>query len=224
MPDQGKPMPLVAGFDRPSFARAFTALIAVVVWSALVLQYGLLIEATRDDIGPWWATLRFFSFFTVLSNLLVALVASRALAGSRVRGRFLEDPRVRGAAALCIGITCGIYHFVLAATWSPQGAQRLADLALHYAVPSLYLAWWLGCAEHGRLAWIDALRWLLFPLLFLTWVLVRGRWLHEYPYPFLDVDALGVGLVVRNAFAIGVLFVLAGFALVALDRRVLRSG
>lgn len=204
---------------RLSFVRGFAALIAAIAWSALVLQYALLLGMTPEGIGPLRATLRFLSFFTVLSNLLVALTASFAVAGtpSAIRD-FFVSARVRGAAALCIGITCGIYYFVLAATWSPQGAQLLADVQLHYVVPALYLLWWGGCAVHGQLEWSDALRWLLFPLAFLAWVLARGAWLHEYPYPFLDVDTLGLDVVARNACAIGALFLLAGLVLIGFDR------
>ena len=214
----------VLRIDRPFATRAFAAAIAAIAWSALILQYVLLLDATRVDLGPLQATLRFFSFFTVLSNLLVALTTSCALAATHsTPDRFLGGDRVRGAAVLCIGVTCGIYHFVLAATWFPHGAQRVADVVLHYLVPALYVLWWLACAAHGRLVWSDALRWLLLPLAFLLWVLLRGGEVHEYPYPFLDVDALGLGTVLRNAFAIGALFLLAGLALVAFDRGLRRT-
>lgn len=201
-------------FDRP-----FAAVVALLAWVALILQYALLIDATLGDIGPWYGTLRFFSFFTILSNLLVALTASAAVAGqSAPLLGFFARPRVRGCAALSISITCAIYYFVLAATWAPQGAQLLADVLLHYVVPVGYVAWWIACAPHGRLVWSDALRWLTFPLAFLLWTLLRGAWLNEYPYPFVDVDALGMAVVLRNSLAIGGLFALAGIGFVAVDR------
>lgn len=205
--------------SRPLPDRAFAASVAIIAWSALFLQYALLVRATLHGIGPALATLRFLSFFTILSNLLVALTTTfAALAGSSAPAGLFARPRVRGAAALCIGITCGIYFFVLATKWSPQGLQWLADVALHYAVPGLYLAWWLACVPHRRLQWGDALRWLSLPLAFLAWTLLRGAWLHEYPYPFVNVDELGVAAVVRNCAGIGVLFLLFGFVLVGIDR------
>lgn len=205
--------------------RMFAGAIALVAWGALFLQYVLLIAATRDDPGFGLGTLRFFSFFTILSNLLVAFTTTFALMRkpSSLRDFFAGD-RVRGAAALCIGITLGIYFFVLASTWAPQGAQWLADVTLHYAVPVLYLAWWGACTMHGGLQWTDVLRWLVFPLIYLSLVLLRGAWLHEYPYPFLEVDALGIGGVARNSIGIGALFLGFGIALVALDRLLRRSG
>jgi hypothetical protein len=76
---------------------------------------------------------------------------------------------------------------------------------------------------HGGLAWADALRWLSFPLVYLVIVLLRGAWLHEYPYPFLEVDKLGAGVMARNSIGIGALFLAFGVALIALDRLLRRS-
>jgi hypothetical protein len=200
----------------PFAGRRFALVVATVAWSALMLQYVLLIAATWGDIGPWLGTLRYFSFFTILSNLAVALTTSAAWLG--VRQRFLGSARVQGGTMLCIAIVCAIYHFLLASTWSPRGLQLVADVALHYVVPALYVGWWVACVPHRRLQWPDPLRVLLFPGAFFGWSLLRGAWLHEYPYPFIDVDGLGVAVVLRNAGAIAVLFVVAGLLVVAFDR------
>lgn len=204
--------------------RASAALVALVGWAALFAQYVLLLRLTWNGIGPALATLRFISYFTVLSNLLVAVATTMAALGA-VRGpaRFFASARVRGGIALCIGVTGAIYFFVLSATWSPSGVQWLVDAALHYVVPVLYLSWWLLCAPHGDLRWGDPLLWMAFPAVFLAWTFLRGAWLHEYPYPFLDVDALGPGPVLRNSLGITALFVALGFALVAIDRARVRE-
>ena len=201
------------------------AIIALVAWAALVLQYVLLIGSTLHDIGPLLGTLRFFSFFTILCNLLVALTTTFALIrGQSAVGDFFASSHVRGGVALCIGMVCGIYFFVLASTWSAQGAQWLVDVMLHYAVPALYLIWWIVCVPHVRLVWSDALRWLLFPIVYLAGTLLRGAWLHEYPYPFVDVGMLGIGAVARNALGISILFLALGLVLVAFDRFARRAG
>lgn len=208
----------------PSAGRSLALVIAVVATSALLLQYALLIAVAWDGVGPWFGTLRYFSFFTILTNLAVALAASAAWRdGDAPWQRFFRSARVQGGTALSIAIVCAIYHFLLASSWSPRGLQRVADLALHYVVPALFVGWWLACVPHGRLGWTDPLRMLPFPAAFLAWSLVRGAWLHEYPYPFIDVDALGYAVVLRNAGVIALLFVAAGLFLVAFDRRVART-
>ena len=206
------------------FSRPLAATTAMVAWCALVLQYVLLIRMTWYAPGPALGSLRYISFFTILSNILVALTTTFALRGGQsALGGFFASARARGSVALYIGITLCIYFFVLAATWAPQGAQLLADVAMHYAVPALYLLWWAACVPHGGLAWSDPLRWLAFPLAYLAWVLLRGGWLHEYPYPFIDADALGLAVAARNALGIGALFLAFGFAVVAFDRLARRS-
>ena len=190
-------------------------LLACVAAAALILQYVLLIRLTLDSIGPGLATIRFFSYFTILSNLLVLSVAATAV--RRGHG-MLATPRVRGAAAMCICVTMAIYFFLLRHLWQPQGAQWWADTGLHYAVPLLYLLWWALFVPHGGLRWRDGPYWLLFPLAYLGWVLLRGAWAHEYPYPFLDLTALDVATVSRNIAGVFGIFVLAGSALLLADR------
>lgn len=198
----------------------FAIVVAAVAWPALVLQYWLTMWSGFEGL----ALLRFFSFFTILSNVLVGLVAaSAAMGGNWGPVRFWRGPRVRGLAAVSITVTCLVYATVLQSTWAPLGPQLVADRALHYVVPALYLVWWIALLPHGTLAWRDALRWLWFPLWFAVWTFVRGAIVHEYPYPFLDVDRLGYVTVLVNALLVGIVFLVLGAALVALDRALRRS-
>lgn len=199
----------------PEASRRFAALVAATAAAALILQYALLIRLTLASIGPGLATIRFFSYFTILSNLLVLLVTATA---ARRGSGWPATALVRGAVAMCITVTMAIYFVVLRHLWQPQGAQWWADTALHYAVPLPYLLWWALCVPHGVLRWRDLPRWLLFPLAYLGWVLVRGAWAHEYPYPFLDLTALDVATVARNIVGVFAVFVLVGCALMGADR------
>jgi hypothetical protein len=198
-------------------------------WLVLGLQYALMLEAGDGSVPD--ITVRFFGFFTILSNLWVALVCSFALAErfradgrSQGIGRWFRSPRAMGAAALYIGITHIVYVAILHALWHPTGAQWWADIGLHYAVPLLYIAGWLLFAPRPGLRWGDALRWLIFPLVFVIWTLSHGAAVHEYPYPFLDVDTLGMASVSVNILALGAGFLLLGSALIASDRAIGRFG
>ena len=182
---------------------ALLAAVAVVLQLVLILQNG---EGSTVAI-----LLRFVSFFTILSNMLVALVCVAIAAGR-------APPRWRGAAALYITVTGAIYSIVLAPLWAPTGAQKVADELLHHAVPVAYVLAWLVLAPHRRLAWADALRWLVFPAVYLGWTIIRGAITGEYPYPFVHVGQLGAAQVALNCLGIGGLFVVLGLVFVAVDR------
>lgn len=202
--------------------RASAAAVALLTGSALVLQYVLILQQKSEQLGgAGWATLEYVSYFTILSNAIVAAVTFAAARGPMPS--WLAGVSARGAAALYIGVTGCIYALVLSSLWAPVGLQWLADVSLHYAVPLAYLAWWLFAAPHGRLVATDALRWLVFPLAYVAWVFVRGSWLHAWPYPFLDVDALGLHAVLRNAAVVCGVFVLGACALVGIDRLLARA-
>jgi hypothetical protein len=199
--------------------RRFAALVAGVAAAALVLQYCLLLVGTRDTLGPARATARYFSDFTVLSNGLVALTAGLAAAASqRPLARLLARPAARAGVGLYIVVTCAVYFLVLRHLWRPRGLQWWADAGLHYAVPLLYLVWWTCSIGHGRLVRRDLLLWLLFPLTYLVWTIARGAWAGEYPYPFIDVGALGVAAVAGNALLVLAVFGAAGLAVLRIDR------
>lgn len=190
-----------------------------VATGALALQYAILMRSASPAIGPGLATLRFFSYFTILSNLLVAFATASAWSRSGASWTvFFRRPAVKGGIALYIGITGLIYFAILRHSWQPQGAQWWADTGLHYASPALYTVWWAFGVAHVRLPWRSVAAWLAFPAIYLAWTFLRGAWVHEYPYPFIDVGQLGWTATLRNAAGVLALFVGVGALLVAADR------
>ena len=189
--------------------RIVGSVLALLAGAAVVLQWVLILQ--NGEGSTLAIVLRFVSFFTILSNMLVAGVCV-AIAAGRAR------PRWRGAAALYITVTGAIYTIVLAPLWSPTGAQKVADELLHHAVPVAYVLAWLVFAPHRRLAWGDALRWLVFPAIYLGWTIARGAVTGEYPYPFVHVGQLGGAQVAQNCLGIGGLLAVLGLVFVAIDR------
>lgn len=206
-------------------ARAAAGAIGGVALFALVLQYALLLDSpAAPDAGM--ATLRFFGYFTILSNCAVAAVC---LAAASARGpAWLRALPTRAAVALYIAVTGLVYAVVLAGLWQPQGAQWWADVLLHTAVPLLYLAWWALANPHGGLRLRHVRAWLVFPLAYLAVALARQRWLEPWsPYPFIDLARHGLAGTLRNAAAVAGVFVVLLLLLLAIDRglgRIQRTG
>lgn len=194
--------------------RIYAAAAASLGWVALALQLVLmLINAPAG--GLLAAVITFISFFTILTNLLVALVLTAIAAG---KGAFLRSPSMQAATVVYISVVGVVYHVLLRHLWNPQGAQLVADLMLHSAMPLVYVAYWLLFATRTGLRWKDAVLWLLYPGGYLLYTLARGALAGVYPYPFVDVNELGYGRVMAHAGILLVVFLGLGLLVVALGR------
>lgn len=199
---------------------ALSAALAALTWFALLLQLVILLRVrSASGLSLMGGVGNFFSYFTVLTNLLVAVTLSWPLGWPASRpGRMLSAAGFRTGVAASIALVGLIYSLLLRALWQPQGAQWLADILLHDAVPAVYLALWAWAVPRAALGWHNALRWALYPLAYLAFALLRGTWLGRYPYPFLDVARWGYARVALNAVGVLVVFLLIAAVLIALNR------
>lgn len=200
-----------------SAARVWRGVFALIGGAGLIGQYVLLTQAeVRSSLGP---TVVFFSYFTILTNILVALALGiPALAPNSRPGRWAVSPGVRAALAMHIAVVGLIYHALLAGTWNPQGAQLWIDQILHTVMPLAFVLDWLLFTPRGRLRWSDPLVWLIYPLAYGAWCLIHGQIGGWYPYWFIDVSALGWGRAMTNLGGLLVFFLGLGLAVVAIDR------
>lgn len=205
-------------------AKIHAAAGAVSGWCALALQYSLMIRPALADGTALGTTMRFFSYFTILTNLLVTVACTAMLLPRR--GEFVRTftrPSVLTGIALSIALVGVAYSVLLRRIWDPQGWQLVADHLLHDLAPVLFVAFWiLWVPKHGLTA-SHVWRWALYPILFFAYALTQARVTGWYPYPFLDAGELGYLAVLRNAAIILVLFIVAGFMMVAAGRRFGRS-
>ncbi|GAB2806329.1 Pr6Pr family membrane protein [Dyella kyungheensis] len=186
----------------------------------LALQLWFSIRMTEANGGTVLAGVwLFLGFYTILSNLLVVGVLSAAATGSRgPLGIFLTRPSVQTAAAMSIVIVSAIYNVMLRQLWSPSGWLLVADVIVHDAMPLLYLVYWWLAVPKGALRWSQALVWQSYPAGYFLYVLLRGAANGWYPYPFLDVRALGYLQVLLDAIGVLAAFIVVALLLVALGR------
>ncbi|GAA4869271.1 Pr6Pr family membrane protein [Luteimonas vadosa] len=204
--------------------RVLGGAIALVGAFALALQCLLLLEATRGEISAGMALLRFFSYFTILSNCLVVLATAAAAIEDGSGAGFFTRATVRAGIAIYIATTALVYAVVLHSLWQPTGAQWWADILLHYVVPVAYLAWWAGATPHGALRWGNLHGWLAFPLAFVAWIVFRQRAIEAWsPYPFLDLARNSTPSVLASVGMILVVILSIASVLLAMDRWLARG-
>ncbi len=161
----------------------------------------------------------FFSYFTVLSNILVTLVLTcAATAGDSTVRRFLLSPSVQGGASVSVMLVALVYNLLLRVPWSSQEFQWVPDELMHDVMPVLFLLYWWFCVTKGRLQWWDVGPWLIYLLVYFICILLRGRLIDSYPYSFIEVDTLGYPQVFINAGGVLLGFALLSLALIAVDR------
>ena len=198
--------------------RIYAAVGALLGWFALALQlYLMLVQSPATQrLGT---LITFFSFFTILTNILTASVFTAvAFQPKGGWGKWLCRPSVQAATAVYIAIVGMVYQLLLRQLWNPQGAQWVADVLLHSVAPVGYVVYWLLFAPRAGLSWKDSVTWLIYPGVYLVYVLARGAVSGIYPYPFVDVNVLGYGGVVARAGLLLLVFLGMGLLVVAVGR------
>ena len=199
------------------FSRAFLIVIALLGWLGIVLQLWVSVHlAIRNGHSPWHGIVQALCYFTVLTNILVTLIATR-LVVSGPRGR-LARPGTLAAAAVYILVVGLIYALLLRSLWAPTGLHQLADQILHSVMPVFFVLWWLLYAPKQGLRWSEPLRWLAYPLAYFAFSLGLGTLTGRYLYPFADLSRLGAVRVLGNAALLLLLFWGLGMTAVVLAR------
>jgi len=189
----------------------------------LGLQFALTMPQFAAEVGWGLGLVRFLTFFTILTNLMLVLIYASELSGSALLG-WWRSPVTRAMMAAAMLLVMLFYHVMLAPSLHFEGGMQVATVILHYIAPSLYIGFWLVYARHGALTMWHVLPMMVPPALYLAWVLLRGSWVGEYPYEVLNVAELGANAVINNVSALIFLFmVLAGIA-VTVDRRIAAGG
>lgn len=163
--------------------------------------------------------INYFSYFTILSNIFVAMTFTVALLTPQSRlGKFLSRPAVRAGIGIYITVTGLVYLFILSKVWQPLGAEYVGNVLLHYVTPVLYVLYWIVFVPKGDLQYRNILSWLVFPLAYAVYTLIHGALTDFYPYFFLNAGKLGYAKVLFNSLCLVVGFTVLGFLMVALDR------
>ncbi len=194
---------------------------AAIAWTAVLVQmiYSLMHALDRGDSFAVGLA-DYFSYFTVLTNTLVALVLTVPyLAPSSPAGRWLAHPRVSAMTASAIIVVGLAYHFLLGAINNPVGVEYVTDLGLHYIVPTLFTLHWVLHAPKAGLRYAHVPAFGIYPAAYFGYLMLRGAMVGKYPYFFVDASTIGYTAAARNAAAILVFYFLVASLLLLITAR-----
>lgn len=178
------------------------ALAATIGWFGLALQFVLLIDKMGPLLGLW----RYVGYYTILTNIGAAVVATLVALG-RTRG--LAGGRARLIAATSILMVGVVYTTALRGLWNPVGLHKVTDITLHDATPLLWLLLWMTSVRL-RLHWRDIWLSLIPPGVYLIYAMLRGGIDGWYAYWFLDPSRDS-----GSEMAMSIVILLSSFAFVA---------
>jgi len=170
-------------------------------WFAILTQFVLMILNREVSLAE--SIIRFFSYFTITTNLLVAIYFTSIVFPKKTGWR--NSLRLGGGATaittyiLIVGI---IYQALLKDLWQPTGLHLLVNQLLHGIIPLYMLAYWIATIRYQNLGWKSVYSWLLYPIAYLLFALSRGYVSNFYPYPFLDMKKIGL---LQTAINIGLI-------------------
>lgn len=145
--------------------------------------------------NPAFSPVNFFSFFTIISNLIAVSAFLDGVARPRARIDWW-----RGLAVTCMAIAGIVFALLL------RDAEIMpiawVNAVVHEVMPLAVVADWLLAPPREHIGMRAALGWLALPVVYLVYSLVRGATAGWYPYPFLNAATLGYGGVALYICAI----------------------
>ncbi len=199
----------------PSTQRTYALFTALLGWFAVIAQLIILIQNRTTSLPE--AIIRFFSYFTIQTNMIVALCFS----GYFMRGQwkdFFTRPGTQTAVTVYIIVVGAVYNLVLRSIWHPVGFQIPVDELLHSVIPVLMLLFWLNFTPKASLQWKNVFTWALYPLCYTVFIGVRGAISGFYPYPFINVTELGYPKVLMNGIVLVMVFVFLFLVLIGIAK------
>lgn len=196
--------------------RNFLFIILLCGWFSLFAQFYLVI---KDADNLWESVLRFFSYFTILTNLLVSVCCTVLLFNSNTRLKnFFSKASTLTAITVYILVVALIYNLVLRKLWQPHHLQEIVDEMLHVVNPVLFLFFWIFFVPKQSLKWSYAAIWLVYPVAYMIYTLIKGAVTKFYPYPFIDITAIGLYNALRNGLLVLLTFYILSLLLIAIGK------
>lgn len=178
--------------------KAWEFIIAVTAVTGVLLQFYLILVNRTESIPE--TIIRFFSYFTILSNSLVA-ISFTSLAffpGSGLKRFFSKSTTATAVTAYILLVGLG-YQFLLRHIWDPTGLQWITDELLHSVIPLFVFVHWLIKVPKDKFPWMTVVTWTIYPIVYFGFVLLRGAASGFYPYYFIDVSKIGYGAAIRQS-------------------------
>ncbi|WPF81866.1 Pr6Pr family membrane protein [Sanguibacter sp. 4.1] len=198
--------------------RTWHAATALLAGTGVVMEVVVALLDGPGEAGSMLERLvRLFSYFTILSNVLVCVVAVLLAVRPDRDGRVFRVARLD--AILCIAVTGIVYNTVLRGLVELSAAGAVSNLLLHVLSPLAVVVGWVLFGPRPRID-RSTIGWsLVAPLAWIAYTFVRGEIVGWYPYPFLDAAEDGYASALLSTLVVAVVFLVLAAGAGWLDQR-----
>lgn len=205
------------------YARLFVAVLGL---AAVVRQFSLAVGNSLAA-GTHLPTIiaNFFSYFTILSNIIAAVALMIAAVWMlRTKRRDAPEPAWLATLLMCAStymIVTGVVYNLLLRNIPIAGISDVwTNETLHVVIPLFMLADVLFAPRRRALPWGALLTAAAFPIVWAAYTLIRANFITSpatgdpwwYPYPFLDPHQDGASYLTVFGYIIGIAIGILGIA------------
>lgn len=211
-----------------TWARPLYAVNALVAWFALAFSFMVMaldlypnpnVDPTAIGFagqGLLGRTIDWFSYFTILSNFVVAIAMTMLWRNPSRNDRLMRVLRVD--SLLMIVVTGVAYNLLLRALAKNEGLNVYTDLFLHQIVPIVTVLVFVLVGPRRQFTARDIPAAFIIPLAWAAYTLVRGVAIGAYPYPFINVAKIGYGGAAAYLVGIILFGVIIALLAIGVDR------
>lgn len=157
--------------------KIYRLIFAIIGWSAFLYSF----------FSDFNHLVDFFSYFTIQSNLLVILWFTLAIFVDHKS--FIFRPFVRSGLLVYITVTMIVFFTLLFK--SNVGLNFVSTYVLHLIMPLAYIIDWFMDRPGEKIKLKTSMLWLVYPIIYCIYTLIRGRIVGWYPYYFLSPIRMG---------------------------------
>ena len=174
--------------------------------------FGIVVEvltASFEDGSTFFTGFRLFRYYTIQSNLIVAIYFS-ALLSNKYRNSLLFK-KILGGVTVYVTITFIIFAVMLQKDFHPQGINFVTNIFLHYLVPILTMFFLIYYRKEYSFNYRDTVLWMIYPLIYILFMVIYGSITGDYLYPFFDVAVVGISGLIIAIIGLIIFFIIMSF-------------
>lgn len=189
----------------------------IAIFGVIGISASIITNIIDNPMTPILSGLRVFRFFTLQSNLIVVIYFSALFILNKRTTRVFDD--WLGGVTIYISITFIVFAFFLQGDWHPTGLEFINNIFSHYIVPLSVICFLIYYRYDYQFKVSHLKLWVIYPLLYLVFVLIHGSITLDYIYPFFNI--VNHGWLYFFIFSLGliVLFVILLFGTVYLTKK-----